>query len=177
MTTLRHNPAYRRLRVGGRSPLGSASYWLGADHLILVEDTGVAEKSRRIELRDIAALVAAPTEAWRLLNGTLGMTLGLLLVPFLYYALAPGSHGPPLFALGLASVIVLWLLVRHLVKGPTCRCVLHTRVQAWTLPQVTRRRDAVRLIAELQPAVLAAQAGEAAPPAASPEAAPPPLAA
>ncbi|HMO64161.1 MAG TPA: hypothetical protein PKE47_02860, partial [Verrucomicrobiota bacterium] len=112
--TLRQNPAYRRLRVGGRGPLGSASYWLAADHLMIVEDNGVTEKSRRLELRDIAALVAAPTDAWRLLNGALGMTLGLLLVPFLFLATAPADNAPLPAFVGIASGIVLALLLPHL---------------------------------------------------------------
>ena len=168
---LANNPEYRRLKVEGYGPLGSASYWLGRDHLLVVVTSNYVENYQRFLYTDIQAIVVRRSPL-RMIWGTV---LSLVTVGALFGAWAIKSNAAPnglsqgeLFGLGTLLGIALVfaaLQTLNLLRGPTCVCHLRTAVQTLALPHLTRWRKADVLIAELAPVTVAAQGGTAAPPA------------
>jgi hypothetical protein len=161
---LRRDPNYRRLKAGGQGAFGSASYWLGRDHLLVVAMAGYVETYRQFLFSDIQAVVVQ-TNRTRLISGSV---LAALMVPclaiFLVILMAPHPQGFDTAAvaslsvpLGLA-VILGALLAANWLRGPTCACYLRTGIQVSPLPNITRWRESQRLLAALAPLVMQAQA-------------------
>ena len=158
---LKNDPSFRRVGAGSSGPLGSASYWLSRDHLLVVEIAGYMERYKRFLYSDIQAIAVQRTRTgmvWSaaLLCLLLGCLAAILLV------LLVGASGDMLlwvyiFA-GLAVLLAGGLLL-NVRAGPTCVCRIRTAVQIATLPHVKRWRRAERLVSELRPLVMSAQSG------------------
>lgn len=153
--------------------------YLAPDHLLLVDSTGYSEAYKRFYFRDIQAITLRKTPRalrWTAVFGVLGLCFlpGLMLasaneVRFLW----GGGFG--LMALGLL-VNLLW--------GQSVVCHLRTAVQVEELPPLCRLPRAQRVLARLEPLILAAQAetapaepAQATAPAPRPQAQPAPSAA
>jgi len=185
---LRKDPNYRRLNVGGTGAFGSATYWLGPDHLLVVVMNGYVENYQRFMYSDIQAVLVRKTRVHYLVGFTAAaVAIGCLLGTFgLVQGRTIGNLGAEaltgfivlltLAALALSIVLVNWW------KGPSCVCQLRTAVQTLSLPHLGRWRKGRQLLEELTPRVLAVQprgsmelaAGESAAPAAERPAAPGP---
>jgi hypothetical protein len=162
---LSKNPSYRRLKVGGIGMSGSASYWLGSDHLFLVVSQGYTERYHRVAFADIQGVVVRGTNVRGFWAAVLGLLLAASLIGILTIAAGQGLSAAAtevitsfvvlcVLALGfLVPLVWNWLL------GPTCVCHLRTAVQTMPMPHLRRLQRAERLIAELSPLVVAAQAG------------------
>jgi len=160
---LRNDPDYRRLKVGGTGAFGSASYWVGPDHLLVVVMSGYVENYRRFMYSDIQALIVRKTRLHYLLGfaaafvaiccfwGAFSVVQGSAFTSLSVDALIGFMVLLTLGAIGLMIVFVNWL------KGPSCICQLRTAVQTRTLPHLGRWRRAQQLIEELRPLILAAQ--------------------
>src|SRR6187402_736892 len=77
---LKTDSNYRRMKIGGRGWNGSASYWLGSDHLLVVEVVNYVERYRRFYFRDIQAMVVQQSRQQLWVNFALGMLTLLILV-------------------------------------------------------------------------------------------------
>ena len=161
---LKRDPAFRRVKAGGHGPLGSASYWLGRDHLLVVAMAGYVENYRRFLFADIQAVVVQKSRARMVWS----VVLAVLAVPCLAGCLTLIMQQPIQgrdagylvllgMLLGLAAVLGT-LLVANWLRGPTCVCYVRTAVQTSTLPNLTRWRQAQRLLTALTPLVMEAQA-------------------
>ncbi|HTL56138.1 MAG TPA: hypothetical protein VL361_10695 [Candidatus Limnocylindrales bacterium] len=171
---LRNDPEYRRLKVGGHGALGSASYWLGKRHLLVVVVAGYIEKYQRFQYRDVQALFMRKTRVHYIWGfGFAAVAIGCSLGAFqtlkgqAFANLDTESRVGCLVLLGLALVFIGGIIINAL-RGPTCVCYLRTALQTAPLPQVSRWKQAERLIAALSPIVLAAQASTQATPAEKP---------
>lgn len=158
---LSRDPNYTRLKAGGASLSGRSSYWLGTDHLLLVEVRGTVEGYRRFALKDIAGIAIRATRVYIVALAAASVLL-LALMATLAATLVPSNFAGDGAAavqavFGTLSALVLLFLVMHLVRGPTCYCELFTGVQTVRLPGIHRRRQAERFLARLAPAVRAAQ--------------------
>lgn len=143
-------PAYRRL-TRAKSRLGGYTHlWLGPDHLLLVESTGWTENYRRFYFRDLQGFYLQPN--WRMLSralvfGGLAAFVGLLV------QLASGSAVATTIVMGILLVPFIW----NLALGPGCWVYAVTAVQVTRLDSITRVRKARRVVARVQPLVVAAQ--------------------
>jgi hypothetical protein len=150
---LSHDTQYTRLKVRGRTLLGSASYWLAADHLLIVELSSVVERYRRIALKDISVMTIRGTRLFQLYL-VLGIVLLLLLA--MLFVVIPSTQDPfnyGVVILGSLMGFIIVALLIHLVRGPTAYCELQTRVQTVRLPGITRRRSSEQLLALLAPVI------------------------
>ncbi len=160
---LRNDPTYRRIKAGGSGPFGSASYWLGTDHLLVVALNGYVENYRRFLFSDIQGLILRKTRTQLLLGLVFGGLALLCLVGGLRVWAGQSVDALSTDArIGLGVLLGLGLVFGGLVlanwlRGPSCVCYLRTAVQTTVLPQVSRWPQAQRLGAELTPRVLAAQ--------------------
>jgi hypothetical protein len=160
--------AYRKLPGGAWSAAGYSRLWLADDHLLEANSLLVVERYHRFFLRDIRAVIIEHTKVGRWLNIALGSfvalsALGTGGLAFSAQRAAEGDGQVVLWIfvglLATPTLVLLALLAVNLVRGPTCRCVVHTMAGAHPLEGAKRLRRARRLLAELAPLIEAAQLG------------------
>lgn len=159
---LRNNPEYRRIKLGGFGVMGSSSYWLGKDHLLVVVVAGYKEKYQRFRYADIQGLLLRKTR----LHYLWGFAFAALALGSLVFALQTdlqGSAGPgPPAALIVCAILALTFLtltILNAVAGAGCNCHLRTALQTFPLPHVRRWKKAQALVTELTPLIVTAQGG------------------
>lgn len=167
---LKRDPNYRRLKLGGRGLFNTASYWLGSDHLLVVEVANYVERYRRFHFRDVLGISIQGTRrrfVWALV---LGVLLILVSIPISLNVVNAWAwdQPPPMgemialsATLGVPGIVLLVLQGMNLARGPGGVCFVHTEVQKFRLPRVTRWRQAERLVETLAPLIEAAQAAGA----------------
>ena len=138
------------------------SLWLGPDHLLAIEGHGLffpyKEIYRRIDYKNIQALALAGTARYIWLSIVLFIPFALLTWAFVAILLT-AELNPITVWLGCTDAIVTAWLIYHLVRGPTCRCVLQTAVSSVRLKCVTRKRMGRRVLAQLSAVCEQHQAG------------------
>ena len=72
---------YKRLPGRYRSSTGQRSLWLGADHLLAVDQVYFEEKYRRFYFSDVQALVVQSTNLWHLTTLIIAVLTLALLTP------------------------------------------------------------------------------------------------
>lgn len=149
---------YTRLAGFGRTRKnlllwGSASLWLGADHLLSVKTWGFREEYRRLYFADIQAISARRTNRWIVYASVSGVLLAALVVTALALKDLPDVRAG---LLGLAVVPAVVLAV-NLALGPTCLTTVTTAVQTEDLGAVNRVRKLERVLERVRPLVWAAQ--------------------
>lgn len=149
---------YVRLPGRARRCMGVVSsvvtrLWLASDHLLYVQSSAYSQTYKRFYLTDIQAVVITRTRAHVVANIVIASLFLLVVLPVLLLA--------PWEATVITSAILLLILgpflIVNLVSGPTCKCVLHTAVQAETLHCLGRLRTARRVFGVLRPLIEAAQ--------------------
>lgn len=160
---LKRDSNYQRLKAGTRSMLGQSSYWLGSNHLLVVEVSNYVERYRRFYFRDVQAILVQHSQRRFWWNLALGIALAVALLIFLilaFPAMQRGFNNADYFILGawLATALLFttFLLVNTL-RGPTCAVYLRTAVQTQKLPGLSRQRNAEAFVATLQPLIAMAQ--------------------
>jgi len=152
---------YQRLtRARSRGVVGTASLWLGQDHLLSIDSTGYSEDYKRFYYRDIQAIITRRTnrrQVWSLI-----MTIPLAL--FTWGAIGTSLAGEVRWAVFfwiVVGILVLTFLL-NLAFGPTVRSYLKTAVQTEELPSLNRLGRAHKAMTRLRPLIIAAQ-GQLAP--------------
>jgi len=158
---LKKDPNHTRLKIGGRGWNGSASYWLGPDHLLVVEVVNYVERYRRFYFRDIQAVVVQQSRQQLWVNLTLGM-LALLVLVIVGSAVPTAGNWSDEAAFGVGigtglGLVFLGGMVVNTLRGRTCSVHVRTAVQTQKLKNLSRWRAAERMLEQLQPRVLAAQ--------------------
>ena len=77
------------------------------------------------------------------------------------------DDAPAFFICAFLALCLIVALAGLFLSGPTCVVQLRTAVQTQVLPNVTRHKKAAQLVAQLGPAIRAAQATPEAPAAAT----------
>jgi hypothetical protein len=165
---LKKDPNYQRLKAGRRGVFGQSSYWLGANHLLVVEVANYVERYRRFYYSDVQAIVVQHSNLRLWTNLVLGfftfaaLAIGVLLaVTPLRNGFTEGDYIAVGVWLGVALLFAVFLLVNTL-RGPTCSVHVRTAVQTQKLSGLSRWRAADTFVAALQPLIVAAQ-GQLAP--------------
>ncbi len=146
---------YRKVSRKRRGPGGSSQLWLAADHLLLVETTWYVQNYRRFRLSEIQAILVTRRPS-RIVLQTVLLTLTILLLAWCF---RPSAGWFGRIAGGLVFGGSLLAQLAALARGPSCRVTLRTAVSTAPLPPLSRMRYAERFLAEVGPAVDAAQAG------------------
>lgn len=133
--------------------------WLAKDHLLMVDSNGFSESYKRFFFRDIQAITVTRTKHRMVLNIVLGCFLAL----FLGCVLAIDHNGSRIIFGSLTAIVAVAIVVNCL-RGPGCRCLLTTAVQTEELASLRRAPQTRKILARLQPLILEAQEGAAAPP-------------
>lgn len=144
---------YRKLASShqfGVAKGGWLSLHLAPDHLLLRSSFGFSEQYRRFYFTDIEAITICKTVRGIFVNAALGFGLFFSLMPILV------TRGPHRVAWVVAGFFAL-LLVVNVLRGPTCRTQLQTRVQTRALP-LRRVGKAQRVIERVACQIAAAQA-------------------
>ena len=149
---LKDDPNYSRIRVRARGMGGVASYWLGPDHLLVVEIAGSQERYRRFYYSDVETMVIRPNYWGRVGNIFLAILAALLG----FGAVSVGDIVGKWFT-GILGGLMLLVLLLNTWRGRTCSCHLRTAVQSDELPGLNRVRTAGRVATELRERIVAAQ--------------------
>ena len=158
---LRKDPNYQRLKLGGGSSLSNASYWIGPNHLLVVEVTNYVERYRRFYFRDIQAILVQKSLVRLGWNIGFGLVSASLLMGLLFSVFAPARDD---------VIVSIWFgffllfsvcLIINTLRGPTCVVQVRTAVQSRKLPGLRRWRKADALIAAITPVINAAQSSPA----------------
>ena len=157
VAVLKKDSNYRKLRLGGKGWLNHASYWLGPNHLLVVEVSNYVERYRRFYFRDVQAILVQNSHArlgWNIGFGICACTMltGLLVSVF-------SASRDYFFIIGWFIFFFLFAvcLIINTFRGPSCSVHLRTAVQNQKLSGIGRWRKADRLIAALAPLIDAAQ--------------------
>ena len=130
--------------------------WLASDHLLAMDYSVASESYRRFYFRDIEAFVLRRTsgrENWNWFY----LVMGLLTAgPFVLGWFTNGEGGLLVAAVCIAVFWAFWMLI-NTVRGPTCQTHIRTAVQLEQLPSLGRLRVAEKVLARLQPLIVAAQ--------------------
>lgn len=150
MKTLKQDPAYKRLKTSGLTLAGRTSYWLGPDHLLLVEVQSYTERYRRFRFDEIEAICGYKSARRILINI-------ILLVLFLLFGIIPVASAArtsvDLTYGGALMVVFGGLFLWNTVRGPTCSAQIITAVQTTRLPGISRMKQLEKLIEAIQSAV------------------------
>jgi hypothetical protein len=132
------NTSYKKISGGGLllSLLpGVTRLYLGADHLLLIEQVILIERYRRFYFRDIQAITMTKSARWIVLGviwGVLALLSALLFV----------AHHPVTLILGTALTALFGFAFFHnILLGPTCIVRLQTAVQTHRFAPLERIRD------------------------------------
>lgn len=165
-TMLKKDPNYKQLKLGGAGLLGVSTFWLAADHLLVVEVSGYVEKYRRFYFRDIQALIVQQTSLRLWWSLGLGACIAVLLGILMLVTLGSGSTDTVTVSVFVVFMLCFGVpLLVNILRGPTCTVLVRTAVQTQKIPNLTRRKKAERLVEILKPVITAAQE---APPATAP---------
>lgn len=130
--------------------------WLAQDHVLAIDKTVAAEEYRRFYFRDIEAFIIRRTAGRQIWNWVLFAFILLTAGPFVLAWRSEGSGGFLITALAIGGFWGVFLLVNTL-RGPTCQTHIRTAVQMEELPSLGRLPVARKVLARLQPLIVAAQ--------------------
>jgi hypothetical protein len=146
---------YTKLSRNSSGFAGHSSLWAGAGHLMIVGSTGYTESYARIEFRDIQAFVVTGSRRRTVMLAVFGVIalIGAALLILLRRSVEYTIISVPLLAAGVIGLAI------NLLLGPSCVVHVVTHVQTTKLPSILRRRKARKVLARLEPEILATQAG------------------
>ena len=143
--------SYRRLRGLRWTPGSRSVLRLAHDHLLLCDyRTGFVERYKRFYFRDIEAFIIRRTQHWlvaMLIWGAIAFVIFLLAVIWRWNITV---------TLVLEGICALFV-IRHLIRGPSCRTHIQTAVQTDLLPMLKRVRKTDRILQSLFPLIEEAQ--------------------
>lgn len=157
---LQNHPGYRRLKSSLKAYPSHASYWLAADHLLVVDVVGFVERYRQIRLEDIELVLIRPTALRLILGwilGAVGLPLAALTGWMIYVGLSTADTDWYVGAAiaGGVLAIILGALALVMMGGQTCQTRLVTGVQEIRLAGLYRVPRAAAFANELRTAAAA----------------------
>ncbi len=135
-----------------RSFTGYSQVWLAQDHVLVLRSSRIKETYRRFLFADIQAIVITQGPDVSVPRGL----FGVLILIGLLWAITATSIAGKVF-LGLVTVIAAGLLIRDVMRGPRCRCVLQTAVSREQVDALSRTREARRFVEQVTPLIEQAQ--------------------
>jgi hypothetical protein len=152
---------YRRFaRAPSFSIATRPSLWIGEDHLLMLENSGITENYCRVYWRDFQALV------WYETPVRLILSIAIMTFAAGFCGLACLAQSEPIamwILLGVAACFGIVLSI-NLARGPTCACFVQTATTFHRLQAVARVKQARRLEALALERVPQYQAGNVTPP-------------
>jgi hypothetical protein len=130
--------------------------WLGPDHLLSVDSTIASESYRRFYFRDIEAFIVRRTVRRQVWNWVLLVLILISAGPFAIAWRSDGEGGFLVAAICIASFWLVFMLINTL-RGATCQTHIRTAVQLERLPSLSRLPVARKVLARLQPLIIATQ--------------------
>ena len=150
---------YKSMPGQGSNAIARTRLWEGPDHLLFVTSWPSGEGYRRFFFRDIQAIIVRRTPRRMWINIILLVLALISTAPILAFS----DRDPA--SLAAAGVVggfwFLFILVNSLF-GPTCETLIQTAIQTERISSLGRLRTAQKVLARIQPHILAAQP-EAAP--------------
>jgi hypothetical protein len=149
---------YRRLPGAVHTGIAIRSrLWAGRDHLLAVYSSGYSENYKRFYFRDIQAVILRKTRTARTINEILTPLACIILALALSLSIAGGFDDGFAIFWWILGAVLLAFLVPNILMGPTCVCHLKTAVQTEELTSLRRLRRARKVLARVQPLIVAAQ--------------------
>ena len=145
--------SYQRLIPRERGWFGYSELWADSDHLLQLRSSRFAEDYQRFRWKDIQSI--SITE---LPHGTGTQWAAIFITGFLMLAgwLIPSAWGWRIF-FGIWGTVAFPIALRELLRGPKCRCFLHTAAGTELLAAVARIHTAERLLPDLRARIAAVQ--------------------
>ena len=158
-------PRYQRLSRSHFGLNGTASLWLGDDHLLQVVSRGGWEQYRRWFFRDIQALIARHNAArliWNFVVGLGGLLIGMGAILVLNApSTTPGERAGLVIVgtiMGVIAVVFLAVALANTLLGPSCTVYVQTPLGAEKLSAPGRIAVFERIVERLRPHLETAQA-------------------
>jgi hypothetical protein len=142
---------YRRLTGRARSLGGYSQLWIAPTHILLLRSTRFREHYARFALADIQAVVITELPS----RMPLQVALAAVTVLWMFGATLFQAYTKGFFL--VTGGIALAFVIADILRGPRCRCFLHTAVSREPLTPVGRMSTARKFLAQLQPAIEAVQ--------------------
>ncbi len=144
--------AYTKLTRRHRTIGGYTQLWLASDHILLLNNSRIAEEYKRFALSDIQSIVVTRLPPQIVLQ--IVMIVAALAWMALWFTV--DSHfGKWTFL--VTGVLALLIPVIDIARGPRCRCYLNTRVTSERLSPVSRMSIAHKVLPILRPMIEAVQ--------------------
>ncbi len=149
--------SYKKISGGGLLlsllPGLRTKLYLGADHLLLIEQFILVERYRRFYFRDIQAITTTRSARWIVLGVLWGFLALLTALLFMV-------HHPVTLIFGTLFTALFGLAFLHnLLSGPTCIVRIQTAVQTHRFPPLERMRDFSSGMELIVPMIQKAQRG------------------
>jgi hypothetical protein len=150
---------YKSLPGQGSNAIARTRLWEGPDHLLLVTSWPSGEGYRRLFLRGIQAIIVRRTPRRMWIKIMLLVLALISTVPILGFS---DREHASLSAAGIVGGFWFLFILINSLFGPTCEVLMQTAIQTERISSLGRLRTAQKVLARIQPHVLAAQP-EAAP--------------
>ncbi|MCP4020485.1 MAG: hypothetical protein GY729_01465, partial [Desulfobacteraceae bacterium] len=115
--------AYKKLPGKKKKFIGDCRLWIGRDHLLLVESTGISENYKRFYFKDIQAINLLKT------NTTLFQSIFIFILLLLTGIMAmviwnSNVDAAVVIVPAIIGLCFLFYLILLFVRGPSCKCYL-----------------------------------------------------
>ena len=141
---------YKRLPGRKRKFVGKDTIWAGADHLLLVESTGMSEDYKRFYYKDIQSISITRTKTEIIKNSFISVLA--LLFFLMASSFLKSEEGLAIFLFIIAAVFFFFLVI-NLIQGASCICWITTAVQRVKLKPVNRCRQAAKMMTIIGPRI------------------------
>ncbi len=142
---------YKKFSSKNSKILGNDQLWIGTDHLLLVESTGISERYKRFYFKDIQAINLLKTKKtyYKIVVLTLLFLLSAAGCAFFWNI---GVDPASIFCAVICPV-VLFYLVRLLIKGASCDCWMYSSVQKEKLTPINTIKTAGKFLSLIVPQI------------------------
>ena len=146
---------YKKFSGKKRNFIGIDRIWIGPDHLLMVESTGISEKYKRFFFKDIQAIRLLKTKT-TLYSLIFVSSLFLLTAALGVWSWNGTSQELVIFP-ALICLVLLYYLIRLFIQGPSCECWIYSSVQKEKIKPVTKVKTGKKLLGLLVPKIEALQ--------------------
>lgn len=149
------NQSYKKFPGKKRKLFGSDRLWVGHDHLLLVESTGISEEYKRFYYKDVQAINLVKTKKAYYLSLVFGILL-LISAGACVFSMMDAKLGPAGFFGIIAIVFAVFIIRLWLGRGIT-NCWMYSSVQKEKLTPVNTIKKAETFYSIVMPRIEKAQ--------------------